>query len=175
MRKPSNPRLVTVPVFLLLALAIVATSLAIHKDKTVATRKILTSGSTETGARPRSSATTSAADIGLARLIDQAIDSSELASARWGVCVISMTDGSTLYQRNGDRLFTPASNMKIYTTGVALDLLGADYRWRTSVYANAQPDANGRVQGDLVLYGRGAPDLVARSQRREPWLARKTR
>ena len=54
--------------------------------------------------------------------------------------------------------------MKIYTTGVALDLLGADYRWRTSVYANTQPDANGGVQGDLILYGRGAPDLVARSK-----------
>ena len=54
--------------------------------------------------------------------------------------------------------------MKIYTTGVALDLLGADYRWRTSVYAMSQPDANGSVQGDLILYGRGAPDLVARSK-----------
>lgn len=100
----------------------------------------------------------------LARRIDSAVDESELASARWGICVISMSDGSTLYQRNADRLFTPASNMKIYTTGVALDLLGTDYRWRTSVYANAQPDASGRVQGDLILYGRGAPDLVARSK-----------
>jgi len=100
----------------------------------------------------------------LARRIDSAIDQSELASARWGICVISMSDGSTLYQRDADKLFTPASNMKIYTTGVALDLLGADYRWRTSVYANAQPDAGGRIQGDLILYGRGAPDLVARSK-----------
>lgn len=100
----------------------------------------------------------------LARRIDSAIDDSGLASARWGVCVISMADGSTLYQRNADKLFTPASNMKIYTTGVALDLLGADYRWRTSVYATAQPDANGRIQGDLILYGRGAPDLVAHSE-----------
>jgi D-alanyl-D-alanine carboxypeptidase/D-alanyl-D-alanine-endopeptidase (penicillin-binding protein 4) len=100
----------------------------------------------------------------LARRIDSAIDGSELASARWGVSVVSMTDGSTLYQRNADSLFTPASNMKIYTTGVALDLLGADYRWRTSVYANVQPDANGRIQGDLILYGRGAPDLVAHSE-----------
>jgi D-alanyl-D-alanine carboxypeptidase/D-alanyl-D-alanine-endopeptidase (penicillin-binding protein 4) len=75
-----------------------------------------------------------------------------------------MSDGSTLYQRNADKLFTPASNMKIYTTGVALDLLGADYRWRTSVYANAQPDASGRIQGDLILYGRGAPDLVVHSK-----------
>jgi D-alanyl-D-alanine carboxypeptidase/D-alanyl-D-alanine-endopeptidase (penicillin-binding protein 4) len=100
----------------------------------------------------------------LARRIDSAIDQSELASARWGICVISMSDGSTLYQRDADKLFTPASNMKIYTTGVALDLLGTDYRWRTSVYANAQPDAGGRIQGDLILYGRGAPDLVARSK-----------
>ena len=100
----------------------------------------------------------------LARRIDSAIDQSELAYARWGISFVSMSDGSTLYQRNADKLFSPASNMKIYTTAVALDLLGADYRWRTSVYANAQPDANGRVQGDLILYGRGAPDLVAQSK-----------
>jgi D-alanyl-D-alanine carboxypeptidase/D-alanyl-D-alanine-endopeptidase (penicillin-binding protein 4) len=105
----------------------------------------------------------SAAVQELARQIDQAIDESDLASARWGVSVRSLDDGSVLYQRNADKLFTPASNMKLYTTGVALDLLGADYRWRTSVYANAQPDANGRISGDLVLYGRGAPDFVSRS------------
>ncbi len=100
----------------------------------------------------------------LATRIDKAIDESELGDARWGVSVISMSDGKTVYARNADKLFTPASNMKIYTTGVALDLLGADYRWRTSAYANSQPDANGRIQGDLVLYGRGAPDLVANSK-----------
>ncbi len=100
----------------------------------------------------------------LARRIDSAIDVSNQGAARWGISVISMSDGSTVYQRNGDKLFTPASNMKIYTTGVALDLLGVDYRWRTSVYANSQPDADGRVRGDLILYGRGAPDLVASSK-----------
>src|SRR6266542_473255 len=81
----------------------------------------------------------------LAERIDKTIDGSELAAARWGICVISMSDGSVVYQRNSDRLFTPASNMKIYTTGVALDLLGADYRWRTSVYASGQPDATRRI------------------------------
>lgn len=96
--------------------------------------------------------------------IDKAIDESELGEARWGISVISMSDGSTIYARNADKLFTPASNMKIYTTAVALDLLGADYQWRTSVYANTPPDANGRVPGDLILYGRGAPDLVANSK-----------
>jgi serine-type D-Ala-D-Ala carboxypeptidase/endopeptidase (penicillin-binding protein 4) len=101
----------------------------------------------------------------LTSYIDSQIDDSDSAFARWGVCVISLNDGQILYSRNADKLFTPASNMKIYTTGVALDLLGADYHWRTSVYANSQPDATGAVNGDLVLYGRGAPDLV--SQNRE--------
>lgn len=107
---------------------------------------------------------TTAQSSELARRIDHLVDDGEPASARWGVSVISMSDGTTLYQRNADKLFTPASNMKIYTTAVALDLLGADYRWRTSVYANARPDADGTIQGDLILYGRGAPDLVSRSK-----------
>jgi D-alanyl-D-alanine carboxypeptidase/D-alanyl-D-alanine-endopeptidase (penicillin-binding protein 4) len=100
----------------------------------------------------------------LAARINSAIDKSEFASARWGITVVSMSKGTTLYQRDADRLFTPASNMKIYTTGVALDLLGSDYRWRTSVYAKAQPDAGGTIRSDVILYGRGAPDLVSRSQ-----------
>jgi len=99
------------------------------------------------------------ADLTLAREIDRAIDASDLTRARWGVFVTSMKDGRILVSRNGDRLFTPASNMKIFTTAVALDQLGADYRWRTSVYAAKQPDAGGVIEGDLTLYGRGAPDL----------------
>ncbi|HVQ39853.1 MAG TPA: D-alanyl-D-alanine carboxypeptidase/D-alanyl-D-alanine-endopeptidase [Pyrinomonadaceae bacterium] len=100
----------------------------------------------------------------LARRINAAIDESEFASARWGIKVVTLSDGKTLYERDADKLFIPASNMKIYTTGVALALLGADYRWRTSVYGAAQPDGNGTLRGDITLYGRGAPDLVTRSQ-----------
>lgn len=117
------------------------------------------------------SASTSSADIVLAQEIERAIDQSDFASARWGVFVISLRDGRVLYSRGGDKLFTPASNMKIYTTAVALDLLGADYRWRTSVYALVQPDANGTVSGDLTLYGRGAPDLVSQRKEDQPSLA----
>jgi len=101
----------------------------------------------------------------LSQSIDSAIDQSELASARWGISVISLTSGREVYGRNANQLFIPASNTKIYTTGVALDLLGANYRWRTSVYADAQPDADGTIDGDLVLYGRGAPDLISQSRK----------
>ena len=107
-------------------------------------------------------------DAALGQRIDGAINDSEFASAQWGVVVMSLRDGRTIYERNADQLFTPASNMKVYTTAVALDLLGADYRWRTSVYADAMPDADGTLDGDLVLYGRGAPDLASRSGKRRP-------
>src|SRR5262249_27668139 len=103
----------------------------------------------------------------LATLIDRAISDSGFANARWGVIAISAQDGHVIYARNADQLFTPASNMKVYTTAVALDLLGADYTWRTSVYAKSRPDANGNLNGDLTLYGRGAPDLSSRLRKSE--------
>jgi D-alanyl-D-alanine carboxypeptidase/D-alanyl-D-alanine-endopeptidase (penicillin-binding protein 4) len=98
-------------------------------------------------------------DKALALEIDRVLDESELTKARWGVFVTSMKDGRVLYSRNGDRLFTPASNMKVYTTAAALDLLGTEYRWRTSVYADKPPGAGGVIEGNLTLFGRGAPDL----------------
>ena len=117
------------------------------------------------------SSAASPADLEMAHEIDRVIEESEFASARWGVFVMSLRDGRILYSRDGDKLFTPASNMKIYTTAVALDLLGADYRWRTSVYAQAQPDAKGIINGDLTLYGRGAPDLISQRKESQPSLA----
>jgi len=109
--------------------------------------------------------------LALAKEIDRTIDESDLAQARWGMFVMSMRDGRVLYSRNGDKLFTPASNMKIYTTAAGLDLLGEDYRWRTSVYADKQPDSNGMIDGDLTLYGRGDPGLDSSGKEGLPVLA----
>lgn len=109
------------------------------------------------------------ADVELGRRIAHEIGEGKFASARWGVEIISLRDGHTLYARDAERLFTPASNMKLYTTAAALDLLGADYRWRTSIYAASAPDADGNIDGDLTLYGRGAPDLSARVTKQSPF------
>jgi D-alanyl-D-alanine carboxypeptidase/D-alanyl-D-alanine-endopeptidase (penicillin-binding protein 4) len=98
-------------------------------------------------------------DRALLTAINETLEQSDSSQARWGVFVMSLNDGRVLCSRDGERLFTPASNMKIFTTAVALDLLGEGYRWRTSMYAEKPIDANGVLDGDLVLYGRGAPDL----------------
>ncbi len=108
------------------------------------------------------SSATNSSELGVK--IDRAIDESKFATARWGVYASSLRDGRTLYARNADKPITPASNMKVYTTAVALDLLGADYRWRTSVHVAAAADANGTINGDIILYGRGAPDFSSETK-----------
>lgn len=117
---------------------------------------------------PPTSSNGSEAGAELSRRVAQVLDEGELKTARWGVCVVSLRDGRTLYARDAGRLMVPASNLKLYTTAAALELLGPDYRWRTSVYAGARPDAGGAIAGDLTLYGRGAPDLASRVTRQSP-------
>ena len=50
---------------------------------------------------------------------------------------------------------------ELYTVAAALDRLSPDYRYVTSVYASARPDAGGVVRGDLTIYGRGDPSIAA--------------
>ena len=99
-----------------------------------------------------------AEDVALAKRVDEIIEQSEFANARWGVFVASLKDGRVVVGRDARKLFNPASIEKTLTSIVALDKLGADFRWRTSVYA-AREIENGIVDGDLTLYGRGAPDF----------------
>ena len=94
--------------------------------------------------------------------ITQILAKPELAPAMVGIKVASLDNGRVLFEENAAKLLRPASNMKIYTVATALDRLSPDYRFVTSVYAAAKPDAAGVVRGDLRVYGRGDPSLAAR-------------
>jgi D-alanyl-D-alanine carboxypeptidase/D-alanyl-D-alanine-endopeptidase (penicillin-binding protein 4) len=90
----------------------------------------------------------------LAQEITSTIERPEWQRYRWGIVVESLS-GTQLYHRDGDRLFTPASNVKLLTTAVALRQLGSNTRLRTSVY---QLPGN-RSQPSLLVVGRGDPSL----------------
>ncbi len=81
---------------------------------------------------------------------------------RWGVLVKRLDDGTTIYAHNPTMLLAPASNEKVFTTAAALDALGPSWHTRTSVFAGSEPDRDGTLDGDLVLYGRGDPNLSGR-------------
>ncbi len=97
-------------------------------------------------------------DVALCGKINRTIETSEQANARWGVIAISLKDGRIVCGRDERKLFNPASIEKTLTAIVALDKLGADYRWKTLIYAAREID-NGILDGDLTIYGRGAPDF----------------
>jgi D-alanyl-D-alanine carboxypeptidase/D-alanyl-D-alanine-endopeptidase (penicillin-binding protein 4) len=98
----------------------------------------------------------------LAAIIDQLLDDGASARAHWGVLVVDLKDGRTVYARNEHRLFAPASNTKLFTTATALETLGPKFQERTTVEAAAPPNAQGEIAGDLILVGRGDPNLSPR-------------
>ena len=92
--------------------------------------------------------------------IDAHIAQPRFAAARWGIAVVSLDSGRTLYAHDADKLFQPASTAKLYTAALVLNGLDASYRIPTRVLGS-QPDRRGRVDGPLVLYGMGDPSLGA--------------
>ncbi|MGH8023832.1 MAG: D-alanyl-D-alanine carboxypeptidase/D-alanyl-D-alanine endopeptidase, partial [Limisphaerales bacterium] len=75
--------------------------------------------------------------------------------ALWGIKVISLDTGQTLYETNAVRLMSPASNCKLFTGAAALDHFGGDYRITTPIYATAQPNRRGVIHGNLIIVGHG--------------------
>jgi len=78
-----------------------------------------------------------------------------------GIHVVDLSTGATLYERNSRMPLTPASNMKLLTSALALSRLGADYRFETRVLAPALPSPAG-VVASLRIVGAGDPSLSGR-------------
>jgi D-alanyl-D-alanine carboxypeptidase/D-alanyl-D-alanine-endopeptidase (penicillin-binding protein 4) len=90
--------------------------------------------------------------------IDSMADAPEFHNAFWGILVVDPERGDTLYSRNAGKLFLPASNMKIVTSSVALEQLGPDYTYRTTLVARG-PIRDSTLTGDLAVVGRGDPTV----------------
>ena len=64
------------------------------------------------------------------------------------------------YGLNSERSVRPASTAKLVTTLVGLETLGAGFHWYTRFFADAEPDAKGRLKGNIYVRGGGDPTLV---------------
>jgi D-alanyl-D-alanine carboxypeptidase/D-alanyl-D-alanine-endopeptidase (penicillin-binding protein 4) len=78
-----------------------------------------------------------------------------------GILAVDAESGRTLYARNAHRAFVPASNQKILVTAAALELLGAEHRFRTEVWATGSA-SSGVLDGDLVVVASGDPSFSDR-------------
>ncbi len=98
----------------------------------------------------------------LAGRISTILESKEAQRAHWGIQVVSLDTGKTIYAKHDHQFFTPASNTKLFTAAAALMGLGPDFKFRTTVESAAMPDKLGRIAGDVILVGRGDPNLSGR-------------
>ncbi|MBM4037939.1 MAG: D-alanyl-D-alanine carboxypeptidase/D-alanyl-D-alanine-endopeptidase [Planctomycetes bacterium] len=90
------------------------------------------------------------------------LDTPNLRRARFGVCAMDLAAEDWLFEHNADELLIVASNNKLATTAAALELLGPDFAFRTTVGAWGKVQADGALAGDLVLIGRGDPNISGR-------------
>jgi len=77
----------------------------------------------------------------------------------WGVMVVSLTRGDTLYALNAGEQMLPASTMKLLTSAIALDRFGPDYQFSTDALRDAAVGPDGTLTGNLYLRGDGDPAL----------------
>ncbi len=93
--------------------------------------------------------------------LTQALETYNWRDAQWGVLVVSLDQGDTLFAFEADAPLAPASNMKLLTTAAALRRLGPDFRFQTYLLSEGTV-SNGVLHGDLVLYGTGDPGISDR-------------
>ena len=104
-------------------------------------------------------------DLGTKRFTERAealLAAAPVSKGDWALLIIDAETGQTLYELNADRYFIPASNMKLFTTALALAKLGPDFRFHTTLETHGEVSAEGKLSGDLFLVGRGDPNLSNR-------------
>jgi D-alanyl-D-alanine carboxypeptidase/D-alanyl-D-alanine-endopeptidase (penicillin-binding protein 4) len=98
----------------------------------------------------------------LSEVIDPILDQAKVSGVTAGV-IVKELDGkgeeAILYERDADRLLTPASNLKLLTSAAAITQLGEDYRFQTELYGSTTVPKNGILNGDLYVKGYGDPTL----------------
>lgn len=89
--------------------------------------------------------------------IDAVLQDTLFTTASIGIKVVAVETGEVIYEKNAHKLHHPASTTKLYTAATALAKLGADYRFETTLYVDA--DVGTEDIQNVYLKGRADPVL----------------
>ena len=94
------------------------------------------------------------------KYVEQLKTTDELREAVWGIRAVKVGGGGVAEYNSRTRMM-PASNVKVFTTGLALNELGSGYRFRTRLAYSGSIEG-GVLKGDLYIVGGGDPTIGAR-------------
>jgi serine-type D-Ala-D-Ala carboxypeptidase/endopeptidase (penicillin-binding protein 4) len=96
--------------------------------------------------------------VGMTSLMEAIASDGKFSSAHLGIHVESLKTGQVLYSRNGDNLFVPASNAKLFTTAAALTVLSPTFTYVTELWSDGRIEGY-VLKGNLVVVGKADPTL----------------
>ena len=91
----------------------------------------------------------------LSRRVEAVLAAPGFEHGHWGVLVVDRKTGQTIYERNADQLFAPASVTKLFSTAAALVELGPSHRFQTPLVRRGEVNTKGTLEGDVILIAQG--------------------
>jgi serine-type D-Ala-D-Ala carboxypeptidase/endopeptidase (penicillin-binding protein 4) len=92
--------------------------------------------------------------------IDTFLSDSSLIHASVSICISDADNGAIIKEYNSGISLIPASVMKLITSAAALEILGPDYTFKTTVgYSGSINKRSGKLTGNIVIRGGGDPAL----------------
>ena len=113
-------------------------------------------------AKPRRPPPPAAQGVTLEQRVSSLANHALAVNSTASIEVREVLTGALVASRNASTPVTPASNMKLFTTVAALDLLGPEFEYRTTLSYRGQLDSGGTLHGDLRVTGRGDPTIGGR-------------
>ena len=95
----------------------------------------------------------------LNRLIDKYQNSKLFKNSTWALHARYLKSGKVILDQNSEVSVAPASNMKLFTSTAALEILGEDYRFSTKLYYDGNISDDGNLYGNIYIVGGGDPSL----------------
>jgi D-alanyl-D-alanine carboxypeptidase/D-alanyl-D-alanine-endopeptidase (penicillin-binding protein 4) len=99
--------------------------------------------------------TSAGENVALRPRIESILATPGFENGHWGILVVDRKTGHSVFERNPDQLFAPASVAKLFSTAAALVALGTNHRFGTPLVRRGEIDSQGVLRGDLILVAQG--------------------
>jgi serine-type D-Ala-D-Ala carboxypeptidase/endopeptidase (penicillin-binding protein 4) len=93
------------------------------------------------------------------QVINEITNHPNLKYGRWSFYAVNTENGKVVADYSSDKIKYPASNLKLLTSAVALEMLGSDYVINTTIEHDGVVNSNGELTGNLFVRGEGDPTL----------------